>query len=241
MPLTPRLEGVIAGRGYLRSAHRGAPSFGKDNSERAILAALEHAPDLIEVDLHRTADGGTILWHDAHIEVGGERLTLARTKLERLRGLRLEDGSRLLTLPEALEATAGRAGLLIDLKARRLETEILSALTRSPAQDAVVCGGDTATLRAVRAAGVPVSYTPDPLRDLFRQRLVTRPEWDALTVYHRTVTPALVERANRFGVRIIAWTVDDPKRMRELIGLGVHGLTTNRIELLQGLDNPERA
>jgi glycerophosphoryl diester phosphodiesterase len=233
MALTPRLEAVIAERGYLRSAHRGAPSFGTDNTDRAILAALEHAPDLVEVDVHRTVDDGLILWHDAHIEISNQRLTLAQTKLEHLRALRLEDGSRLLSLEEALEVTAGRAGLLIDLKAPNLETLILSALERCRAEDAVVCGDYTETLRAVQAAGVPASYTPDP----WKARLLgERLEWDALTVHHRTVTPNLLERANAGAVRVIAWTVDDPGRMRELIDQGIHGITTNRIEILERLE-----
>jgi glycerophosphoryl diester phosphodiesterase len=237
MALSERLEATIAQRGYLRSAHRGAPSFGIDNSDRAIAAALEHAPDLIEVDAHRTADDGLILWHDEHVNNHGQRLEIARTRLQTLLDVRLEDGSKLLTLEGALELTRGRAGLLIDLKAPRLETLIANNLRRANAEDALVCGGYWNTLRALKAAGVAVSYTPDPLRALFGTRLTWHEDWDALTVYHRTVTKAMLERANARGLRVIAWTVDDPARMRELIALGVHGITTNRIETLSTLES----
>ena len=231
--LTPALETVIKARGYLRSAHRGAPSFGIDNTDLAIRAALEYAPDLIEVDAHRTADNELILWHDNFVNDAGERLTIVQTALERLQAVRLKDGSRLLTLDEALQISAGKAGLLIDLKAPKLENLILESLRRCNAQNAVVCGGYTDTLRAVQAAGIPASYTPDPLRELFKPKPL---EWDALTVHHRTVTPAMLARANAEGVRVIAWTVDDPQRMRELIALGIHGITTNRIEILKSLE-----
>jgi glycerophosphoryl diester phosphodiesterase len=238
MPLSKQLEGMIATRGYLRSAHRGAPSFGIDNSDRAINAALQHAPDLIEVDAHRTPDDALILWHDDHIDFAGQRLVISKTPLETLKAVRLEDGSGLLTLEEAFEVTAGRAGLLVDLKAPRLETGILDAVQRTNAQNVVVCGGYWNTLRALKSINpqIAVSYTPDPLRMLFGQRLTWHEDWDALTVYHRTVTPALLERANARGLRIIAWTVDDPARMRELVKLGVHGITTNRIEKLAALE-----
>lgn len=76
--LTPQLEVIIAIRGYLRSAHRGAPSFGIDNSDAAIRAALEFSPDLIEVDVHRTLDGQLVLWHDDHLDSAGQRLMLGR-------------------------------------------------------------------------------------------------------------------------------------------------------------------
>lgn len=233
MPLTPQLEAVIAARGYLCSAHRGAPSFGIDNTDVAIRAALEYAPDLIEVDVHRTVDNELILWHDDHVDQAGQRLTIVQTALEQLQAVRLKDGSRLVTLDEALTISAGKAGLLIDLKAPNLEMLILESLTRCNAQNAVVCGGYTSTLRAVQAAGIPASYTPDPLRELFKPAPLT---WDALTVHHRTVTPALLARANAEGVRVIAWTVDDPKRMLELIKIGIHGITTNRIEILTALE-----
>ena len=231
--LTPQLEAVINARGYLRSAHRGAPSFGIDNTDVAIRAALEHAPDLIEVDLHRTVDEQLILWHDDVVNDAGERLTIRDTALERLQAVRLKDGSRLVTLDEALQISAGKAGLLIDLKAPDLEELILESLRRCNARDAVVCGGYTSTLRAVQAAGIPASYTPNPLLELFKPAPL---EWDALTVHYRTVTPALLTRANAEGVRVIAWTVDDPQRMRELITLGIHGITTNRIEILTALE-----
>ena len=152
--------------------------------------------------------------------------------LERLQRVRLADGSRLVTLDEALTISAGKAGLLIDLKATKLEIPILESLARCNARNAVVCGGYIDSLRAVQAAGIPASYTPDPLRVLLKPAPLT---WDALTVHHRTVTPALIARANGEGVRVIAWTVDNPKRMRELIALGVHGITTNRIEKLAAL------
>ena len=231
--LTLQLEAIIAARGYLRSAHRGAPSFGIDNSDASIRAALKYGPDLIEVDVHRTLDAQLILWHDDHLDATGQRLTVKDCTLERLQTVRLTDGSRLVTLDEALTISAGKAGLLIDLKAPGLEVLILEALARCNAQNAVVCGGYTDTLRAVQAAGIVVSYTPDPLRELFKPAPLT---WDALTVHHRTVTPALLTRANAEGVRVIAWTVDNPKRMRELIALGVHGITTNRIETLKSLE-----
>ena len=217
----------------MRSAHRGAPSFAVDNTDLAIHSALQYAPDLIEVDVHRTSDDQLILWHDDSLDDALERLSIQSTTLERLQRVRLKDGSKLVTLIEALQISAGKAGLLIDLKAPHLETLILEELQRCDAQNAVVCGNYADTLRAVQAAGIPASYTPNPLLEVFKPKPL---EWDALTVHHRTVTSALLERANNDGVRVIAWTVDDPIRMRELIELGIHGITTNRIEILTTLE-----
>jgi glycerophosphoryl diester phosphodiesterase len=235
MSFPEKLQAVIAARGYLTSAHRGAPSFAPDNSDLSVLAALEHQPDLIELDVRPTKDGHLILWHDSHVSAQGRRLTLRQQTLAQLQALELEQGARLWTLEQAFEATKNKSSILLDLKAPQLEQPILSAIRRCNAKDLVVCGSYTSTLRAMQASGVAASYTPDPLRDLWKQRLVTGLKWDALTVHHRTVTTDLLQRANAAGVRVIAWTVDDPKRMQQLIEMGIHGITTNKIEILTQL------
>ena len=52
-------------------------------------------------------------------------------------------------------------------------------------------------------------------------------EASAVWAYHQIITPRLVEAAEEAGVELIAWTVDDLDRMRELAAMGVHGICTN--------------
>lgn len=232
MPLPEALENALRERGFLCVAHRGAPSFGVDNTDRCIAASLEHQPDLIEVDAHWTSDGAVILWHDDALEFGGRRLRIARSSLAELRAVRFEDGSRLLTLEEAMGLVDDRSGLLVDLKAPSLETGILEARRRTNFKTLMVCGGYWNTLRAIKSSdpSVGISFTPGPLETVFDGRLVRAPFWDALTVHWRTVTPAFLEQSHARAVRVIAWTVDDVDRMRALLHMGVDGITTNRIE-----------
>ncbi len=236
MALTAHLENIIMQRGYLRSAHRGAPSFADGNTDAAVLAALQHHPDLIEIDVHSSSDGQIVLWHDDDVKTSGQRLKIAETKLEVLRELRFKDNAKIITLEEALEITDGQAGLLIDLKAKHLEHKITEILQQHHAENAVVCGGYISSLKAFQAFGIKVSYTPDPVQDIFWQRRQELWTWDAMTVHHRTVSKALLTRAEAVGMRVIAWTVDDAKRMQELITLGIHGITTNKIEMLSALE-----
>jgi len=46
------------------------------------------------------------------------------------------------------------------------------------------------------------------------------------------VTPAVVERATRFGVRLHVWTVNDRATMESLLDLGAHGIMTDDPALL---------
>jgi glycerophosphoryl diester phosphodiesterase len=242
MPLPEALEHALLERGHLRVAHRGAPSFGMDNTDRCIAASLEYQPDLIEVDAHYTSDGAIILWHDDALEFGGRTLHIARSSLAELRAVRFEDGSTLLTLEEAMDLVSDRAGLMVDLKAPRLETGILEAQRRTNFKTLTVCGGYWNTLRAIKSSNpnIGISFTPGPLETIFGGRLVRAPFWDALTVNWRAVTPAFLEQSHRRNVRVIAWTVDEPERMRTLLEMGVDGITTNRIETLSMLELQRR-
>jgi glycerophosphoryl diester phosphodiesterase len=50
---------------------------------------------------------------------------------------------------------------------------------------------------------------------------------DAVWAYHAIITPRLVEAAHRVEVELIAWTVDDAERIRELLDMGVDGICSN--------------
>ena len=66
-------------------------------------------------------------------------------------------------------------------------------------------------------------------------RMISRLGLSAIWVYNPLVTRRLVEACEAAGAETIAWTVDDPARMRALNDLGVHGICTNDPRLLGDL------
>jgi glycerophosphoryl diester phosphodiesterase len=50
---------------------------------------------------------------------------------------------------------------------------------------------------------------------------------DAVWVYHPLITPKAVDVAHEIGLELMAWTVDDAGRMRELLAMGVDGICSN--------------
>ncbi len=58
---------------------------------------------------------------------------------------------------------------------------------------------------------------------------------DTLGPWEGIVTAELVRTARRAGLRVVPWTVNDATRMRELIALGVDGLTTDEPALAREL------
>ena len=57
-------------------------------------------------------------------------------------------------------------------------------------------------------------------------------EADILSPYYREIDRRDVEEAHRLGLKIIPWTVNDPRIMKRLIGWGVDGIITDRPDLL---------
>jgi glycerophosphoryl diester phosphodiesterase len=54
-------------------------------------------------------------------------------------------------------------------------------------------------------------------------------------VYHPLVSPRLARSCKLARVELIAWTVDDEKRMRQLVAAGVDGICSNDPRLFQQL------
>ena len=51
--------------------------------------------------------------------------------------------------------------------------------------------------------------------------------------YSGDVTPEAVKEAQALGLKVVAWTVNDPAGMRHVIGLGVDGVISDRPDLLR--------
>jgi glycerophosphoryl diester phosphodiesterase len=64
---------------------------------------------------------------------------------------------------------------------------------------------------------------------------LTKIDVGAMWVYHPLVSARLARICKLAGVELIAWTVDDEKRMRELVEIGVDGICSNDPRLFSRL------
>ncbi len=104
-------------------AHRGANQLAPENSLTAFRIAQAQGADVLETDLHVSADGEIVVFHDHTLQrmSNGSGPLFAHTldELKRLR-LRGPDGllteERIPTLIELLAATQGETPLLLELK-----------------------------------------------------------------------------------------------------------------------------
>lgn len=235
------LRDRLAGGGWLRTGHRGAPTVAPGNSRRAILVATDLGVDMVEVDVHRTADGHLVLWHDDTLVIDGAPVALAAATMAVLQAVEIGQSERVIGLADGLDAVRGRAALLIDLKADGLAEQIVETVHKCHAGAVVACGHYWESLREIkrRAPEIGTSLTLDHTwRQWHGSGAIERIDTDAVTVDWRMIDSSFVARCHARGLAVLAWTVDDLALMRRLLAMGVDGLTSNRPDLFSQVEAP---
>jgi len=67
-------------------------------------------------------------------------------------------------------------------------------------------------------------------------RMMAGAQANAVMLYHKVVSGPAVKTVQHAGGKVFTWTVDTPRRMRELQDLGVDGIATNHPDLFAELN-----
>jgi glycerophosphoryl diester phosphodiesterase len=232
-------EGVPA---YRRIGHKGADAIVTGNTAESFDTAVEHGVDMVELDVLRAKEGKLIVAHDYHD-------ALVRKPMD------LTEALDLFLAPPLDEVEID-----CDLKLAGREAELAGALEgRGLVERAMVSTMEVESLIKLRKLqpDLRLGWTyPKTRRDwtqygwagpalraglsAIRRRFPgilekkgTALELSAVWAYHPIITPRLVEAARKVGVELIAWTVDDAERMRELLAMGVDGICSNDPRLFE--------
>lgn len=226
----------------LAFAHRGGAIGAPENTMRAFERTVRLGFSHIETDVHATADGRLVVFHDDTLD----RLTDLRGPVSALTYDRLKQARVLGTEPiplleDVLDAWP-EMRFNIDVKEEEAIAPFARVLERAGAHDRVcVASFDQRRMRQVRAAlgpGVCTSLTRAGVAALKITSLFTSlrrlarftaacvqvpPFYDRVAV----ITPSLLRAAHAHGLQVHAWTIDDPAEMRRLLDLGVDGIMTD--------------
>lgn len=218
-------------------AHRGASREHRENTLAAFARALELGADAIELDVHLTSDGIPVVHHDPEVRTGDSTIPIASSTLADLRKGGIAHGPHIPTLAETCDLVGGRAELLVELKGTGIERAVITAL-RDHRGPWAVHSFDHAAIARV-AAAFPATrrgllYDTNPI-DLPADvaRAAAHDVWPRVDL----ATLALVDHAHALGLRVIAWTVNDPARGAALAADGVDGLCTDDVRWLRDLQD----
>ncbi|MDQ6525975.1 glycerophosphodiester phosphodiesterase family protein [Nocardioides sp. LHD-245] len=236
----------------LAFAHRGGAYHPEIEGLENTLAAFRHAAalgyDYLETDVHVTADGVLLAFHDDVLDrVTDRQGAVGRLTLADVRRARIAGREQVPTLVELLDAFPD-ARFNIDLKSDGAVTALADLVRERDLWDRLlVASFSRRRIRRFRElTGDRVPTAADPWQIVaFRlspstrlARLLAGRGFAAFQVPHRrrgfTVTTAgLVRRAHAAGLQVHVWTIDDPAEMTTLLDRGVDGLFTDRTDLLK--------
>ncbi|MFT9790937.1 glycerophosphodiester phosphodiesterase [Streptomyces rhizosphaericola] len=230
----------------LAFAHRGGAADGVENTAAAFRRAAAAGYRYFETDVHTTADGRLVAFHDATLD----RVTDATGRISALpwsevRRARV-GGTEPLPLFEELLEEFPEARWNVDLKAEPALAPLLELIRRTGAWDRVCVGSfsEARVARAHRIAG-PRLATSYGVRGVLGLRLrswgipaALRTGAVCAQVPERqggipVVDARCVRTAHARGLQVHVWTVNEPDRMRRLLDLGVDGIMTDHIETLR--------
>jgi glycerophosphoryl diester phosphodiesterase len=207
--------------GPLLLGHRGARAVRQipENTLASFELCLQHGCDGFEFDVRRSADGQTVICHDA--TVGG--IEIANTAAKAL---------PLPTLEDVLRQFAHRAFLDVELKVVGLEAQTLAELRKHPPQKGyVVSSFLPGVLTAIHDLdpAIQLGFLGET-RDQLQGWRETPAEW--VIPQFALADRELVELVHGAGKKIMVWTVNRSERMREFAAWGVDAIITDETELL---------
>jgi glycerophosphoryl diester phosphodiesterase len=230
-------------------AHRGFDLDGLENSMRAFEAAVRLGVTFLETDVHATADGVLVAFHDSRLD----RLTdghgqVADLPWREVSRARIGGQEPIPRLEEVLAAWPD-VRLNVDIKAPAATVPFVRTVRQAKARERVVVASFSDRRRALAVLGLaaegPVAWSPGSRGVARVVAAVRRGSYGVAAALDgaaclqvperfgvvRIVTPALVDAVHAAGAQVHVWTVDDPATMRRLLDLGIDGIVTNRADL----------
>ena len=216
--------------------HRGAAGLEPENTLRSFHRAAGEGADALELDLRVTCDGHLIVLHDPTVNrttngtSPAHELTLAEVQ-ELDAGM----GERVPTFMEVLETTT--LPIHAELKVVEAVEPLASLILQEEiAERLTPISFDAEALHQVKhdLPDLPVGliFSGTPLRAAECARSGGA---DLVSLEAAHLSVEAVERCRRAGLKVTAWTVNEPKQMRQVMDLGVDGIVTDRPDLLAGI------
>lgn len=213
----------------LLESYAGIVGVGHNSGDTVASArmALRHGADAVEIDVIAMND----------------RLYAGHSLPARSLSRRLYRGP---TLAEVWKVAEDASVIKLDLK-RSSSQDLQALLTflseHKDGREVVAASADPAVLR-VFAQELPAvrRFLSVPNRQAF-ERLQDDPALvallDGVTIHEALLDEATMGWLRARGLRVIAWTVNDIARLNALVRLGVDGITTDNLAILELLSDPQ--
>ncbi|MBI5974247.1 glycerophosphodiester phosphodiesterase [Staphylococcus canis] len=226
-------------------AHRGLSQEFPENTKSALIAALQKPIDMLEIDVHRTKDGELVIIHDETIDrTSNFKGAIKDIDLQTLKTY--DFGSwkikghyeQILTLSEVLEmAKHDTKNLLIELKKPELypgiEAELLAEIQKSSFMKSsiIIQSFNQDSVKRLRELdselklGVLLSkrkywFKAPPFHEIAQYAQYLNPNY-------KMVTSEFMVKAHAEHLKVLPYTVNDDKSLKQVLNAGVDGVISD--------------
>jgi glycerophosphoryl diester phosphodiesterase len=238
------------------AAHRGGGILAPENTLAAMQCGLDHGFRAVEFDVMLSKDGIPVLMHDPDFGRtvaghGNVAETMAADLFKLDAGAWLDARFAGVTIPSYQETVrfCRQHGIWMNVEIKPVPgyeeqtANVVAELTRQwyadlPADaptsalplfssfsyEAMLCAQAT-------APGIPRAWLADEIPSDWQEKL-GQLEAVALHTNHKHLTPELAQAVKRAGYGLFCYTVNTPERAKEILGWGVDGFCTDRIDLI---------
>lgn len=230
-------------------AHRGASSEAPENTLAAIRRAIDLKVSYVEIDVRLTQEGVPVVIHDAatrRTTCGGSppeyihKMTLPKLQALDFGGWfdQRFKGETIPSLKQVLDLPFDQTGLMVELKKttsspKKMVQAVLGDLSQAAVkEEKVIIGSFSPEIiqevqvqkPAIRTIGIVEKL---PMVSVFKQLNVKH-----LAIWHKLLTPSLIDELLKDGIAIWTFTVDCSPTADSLFSLGVKGVITNNPRLI---------
>jgi glycerophosphoryl diester phosphodiesterase len=226
-------------------AHRGASALAPENTIAAFRAAAEQGARWVELDVALLADGTLVVIHDDTVDRTtngkGSLGDLTRADLEKLDAGAWFDpkfaGERLPTLEETI-AVLGEVGLNANVEIKQhphhksldqLVDAVQAAIaTRAPQTQIMISSFDPDCLRAMhkREPGLEMAMLWEDVPADWVEQLASIPS-TTIHMHFKALRIGLLEETKKRGIKVRAWTSNDPIELVSFWPAGLTGVITD--------------
>ena len=229
-------------------AHRGGALEAPENSMAAFREAVGAGYQYLETDVHATADGELVVFHDEHLD----RVTNATGPIvdktwEDLSAVRIAGSNEPLAKLRDVLLAFPHTRFNLDPKASAAVAPLAEMIGELEVLDRVCVGSFSdrrlETLRERLGPRLCTALGPTGVRTLrLRSLMIPVGHGSGLcaqvpTRYGRfpLVDRMFLRAARRLGIAVHVWTIDDADEMHRLLDLGVDGIMTDRPAVLRAV------
>jgi glycerophosphoryl diester phosphodiesterase len=198
----------------------------------AFAEAIRLGVDGIELDIHATSDGTPVVVHDPSLmRTAGSNSLIADLSLRELR----DTAPTVPTFAEVLELVGSAVHLDVEVKQPGAEQSVLDVLAKFPEVRWSISCFEWSVLEQFRALDpecdlwlLGYSLNDELLDAAYRLRAT------AAAIDAPAITEDTISHAHEAGLRVMAWTVNDVERARQLSEWGLDMLCSDAPQLFVG-------